>query len=216
MAYLVNIKGRFTQAPSSYPKNVHQELKIHPICEKYLRLAQPGVAFTGAVDFTTGIIYIHPLKRDVVRGNLEMNVLSEDTTFSSVGICEIRKNTHPIYHPNLSPQGRRKLGETSGHSKLCIWYGLKEDNCLGFAVIKSSPRELTMTINSRTLNSDKIRVHNPLYYQSKSKVLQRFIPIDKNSDGELNKEWSVLIANTLVAAFSPYLKVAKGSFESPY
>lgn len=196
------VVNHFTTNAISWP-TIPKNMYVTETSMNYLRIAPFGVAFTGVVNFKTGYIYLHPLAADPARGNTAM-VSIPLMHHNSAGLIDGHALVNPIFHPNLSAQGRAMANQTSGHHKICEKYNLNQEDCIGFALTKH-PEYCKFTTNSKTLNSDKFLVPNSLVGGCviKNPYLAALVSAPTNSDGQLNKEWAYEIAATLERFYSP-------------
>lgn len=185
---------------------------------KIFNASPNGVAFTGAVHIPTRRIYLHPLARVQERGNKDLGSMHNLKFDSMAG--DLGGDIKPILHPNMSPQLRAQMNLTSGHHQICTKYGLRLEQCVGFAITKNS-HEHIMTTSSQTLNSSRFKFISQIHLNQlnhPSEVVRNFaerLIENKLGTGHMSKEWADCIAINLNNFFSVSNRTVKGNFESP-
>ena len=193
-------------------------LNLHVASTQIFRSAPIGCSFTGVVHIPSRCIHLHPLVATRA-GNVNLGVVENTKFQSSAG--DLAGNITSVLHPNMTPQLRAQKGLTSGHFQICAKFGLKQTDCVGFALTKGAHGNHTMTTSSQTLNSAQFKFlsQRDLANLNSNKPLvvsfaQRQL-VNKLGTGHMSKEWADLIARTLTHRLPPSHLTNQGSFESP-
>jgi hypothetical protein len=182
------------------------------------RSAPISCSFTGVVHIPSGCIYLHPLVATRA-GNVNLGRRQNLHFASTAG--NLAGDVKSVLHPNLTPQLRAQAGLTSGHFQICQKFGLRQDDCVGFALTKDRHQHI-LTTSSQTLNTTKFKFLSPQdldNLNSHKAIVVKFAQqqlVNKLGTGHMSKEWADLIARTLNSRLPPSHLTPQGNYESPF